>query len=435
MFLRPQTRVGDGIAIPRSRILYPGRVTSRDDAAALDASDPLAGFRALFDLRGGVYLAGNSLGPPPRAVRRAMERLVGEEWPGELVSGWTEHGWIDLPAALGDRIGRLLGAAPGQVVVADSTSVNLFKVLAAALALRPDRGTVVTEAGNFPTDVYIADGVARQGAGRDLVVVEDGGDVAAAVDGDTAVVMLSHVGFRDGRLLDLEGLTAAAHAAGALAVWDLSHSAGVVPVTLDDSGVDFAVGCTYKYLNGGPGAPAFLYVAHRHQSVADQPLSGWMGHARPFALERDYEPAPGIGRMLTGTPPVVALAVLQAGIDVVAQADIGAVRRKSQALSELFIALVEERCAGLGVTLASPREPDRRGSQVCFRHAHAYPVVRALVERGVVGDFREPDVVRFGLAPLFLRHVDVWDAVEALRDVLVTRTWDRPELKVRRRVT
>ncbi len=414
---------------------YPEPMTTRDAAAALDADDPLAPFRDLFDLRGGVYLAGNSLGPPPRAVRAAVERLVGETWPGELVGGWTQDGWIDLPAVLGDRIGRLVGASEGQTVVADSTSVNLFKVLAAALALRPERTEVVTEAGNFPTDVYIAGGLARQTGRHRLTVVDDGGDVASAIGPDTAVVALSHVGFRDGRLLDLPGVTAAAHAAGALAVWDLSHSAGVVPVALDGAGVDFAVGCTYKYLNGGPGAPAFLYVARRHQGDAAQPLSGWMGHARPFALELGYDPAPGIGRMLTGTPPVVALAVLEAGLDVALRGDIEAVRRKSLALSELLIALVEERCAGLGVSLVSPRQPERRGSQVCFRHAHAYPVVRALIERGVVGDFREPDVLRFGLAPLLLRYVDVWDAAEALHDVLATGAWDRPELKVRRRVT
>lgn len=411
-------------------------VCSRRDAEALDRDDPLAPFRGELHLpEGVVYLDGNSLGPLPRATPPRLDALVHRQWGEDLIRSWNLHRWIDLPVEVGETIAPLLGAGPGQVIAADSTSVNLFKLLAAALRMRPGRPVILSDRGNFPTDQYMAQGLVDLLGERAELRLLPADEVADAVDERVAVVMLTQVDFRTGRLLDIRRVTEAAHRHGALALWDLAHSAGAVPLELDRWVVDLAVGCGYKYLNGGPGAPAFLYVARTHQREARSPLWGWMGHDAPFAFDPAYRPAPGVEQMLCGTPQVMGLVALQTGAELVARAGVGSLRAKSVALSELFIELVDRECAGTGLELASPRDPSLRGSQVSLRHPEGFAVVQALVERGVIGDFRDPDTLRFGLAPLFLRFVDVWDAVASLRRVMVERAWDRPGLRLRPAVT
>lgn len=417
---------------------------TRDGCVALDRADALAPLRAQFALPAGrVYLDGNSLGALPVATARRVQQVLTEEWGQGLIESWNHAGWITLAQRVGDKIARLVGAAPGELVAADSTSVNLYKVLSAALRLvredaAPTRRVIVSERSNFPTDLYIAEGLARE-QGFVLTLVEPD-EIAAHCNDGLAVLMLTQVNYRTGRLHDMAAITAAAHAAGALTVWDLAHSAGALPVDLRGAGADFAVGCGYKYLNGGPGAPAFVWAHPRHADRFWQPLSGWMGHAAPFEFTPDYRPAPGIQRYLCGTPPIPALAALECGVDTLLAAEplggLGALRNKSLALGELFIGLVETRCAGHGLVLASPRDASRRGSQVCFAHADlGYPVIQALIARGVVGDFRAPDVLRFGFTPLYTRYADVWDAVEQLRQVLESGEWRRPEFNQRRAVT
>ena len=353
-----------------------------------------------------------------------------QEWGQSLIRSWTDHGWIDLQFRVGEKIGQLIGAAPGTTVVADSTSVNLFKLLAAALDLRPGRSVILTEDGNFPTDLYMAQGLtALLQRGHVLRPVVD---VAAALNDQVAVLMLTHVNYRSGAMHDMAALTRAAHEAGALVLWDLSHSAGAVPLQIEADHVDLAVGCGYKYLNGGPGAPAFLHVARRLQVDLRLPLTGWLGHAEPFAFEGTYRPATGIARAVVGTPPILSLAALEVGIDIALQAPMAAVRATSQRLAEVFIALMEgER----EFRLLTPREQSARGSQISFAHPHSYAIMQALIERGVIGDFRAPDVLRFGLAPLYVRFVDVWDAVATLRDVMRDGVWRDPRFQDRRSVT
>ena len=403
---------------------------------ALDRADTLARHRDDFELPEGViYLDGNSLGALPRAAAARVAACVTQEWGRDLITSWNKAGWIDLPRRLGDKIARLIGAAPGEVLVADSTSVNLFKLLAAALALRPERRTILSDTGNFPTDLYMAQGLAAlRGAGHALRLAAPE-DVARAIGPDTAVVMLTEVDYRTGRRHDMRALTAAAHDAGALTIWDLAHSAGAGPVDLAGCGADFAVGCGYKFLNGGPGAPAFLYVPARHQDAFVQPLSGWLGHAAPFAFESDYRPAEGVGRYLCGTPPVLSMVALECGVDTVLAADPAALRAKAMRMGDLFIDLVEARCAGHGLTLACPRDAAARGSQVSFRHPQGYAIVQALVARGVIGDFRAPDIMRFGLAPLYLRYDDIWRAADELAGILATRAWDQERFHRRAAVT
>jgi kynureninase len=409
---------------------------SRAALAALDGADPLAPLRDRFDLPEDViYLDGNSLGPLPKATPGVVEDLVRRQWGQDLITSWTRHGWVDLPRQVGAKIGRLIGAGPGEVVAADSISVNLFKLIAAALQLRPGRTVVISERSNFPTDLYVAQGLQALLGGRLELRLVDGDAIAAALDQDTALLMLTHVDYRSGRMHDMAGLTAAAHQAGALVLWDLAHSAGAVPLTLAADEVDLAVGCGYKFLNGGPGAPAFLYVARRWHEEIRQPLSGWFGHRDPFAFEAAYRPAAGIDRFQSGTPPVLGLKALEVGVDLLCEVDPAALRAKSQGLGDCLIRLVEGRCAGHGLVLASPRDGARRGAQVAFRHPDGYPIMQALIARGVIGDFRAPDLVRFGLAPLYLRFADLWDAVEILRDVLERRTWDRAEFRRRASVT
>ncbi len=409
---------------------------TRSDLTALDSRDPLAARRDLFELPDGViYLDGNSLGPLPANVPARMEDVLRRHWGRDLIRSWNVNGWIELPNRVGERIGRLVGAEPGAVISADSTSVNLFKLVCAGLALNPGRHTILTDSGNFPTDVYVASGAAElMGKGVRIKVVEPDA-VVDALGPDVAMVMLTQVDYRTGRLHDMAGITAAAHAAGALALWDLAHSAGAFPVDLAGCGVDLAVGCSYKYLNGGPGAPAWLYVAPRHQAAARSPLTGWLGHAAPFAFDLDYRPADGIARFVCGTPNILSLAALDAALDAFDGVDMHAVREKSVKLCDLFITLVDQRCGDLGFTLASPRDGRQRGSQVSLRHPEGYAIMQALIARQVIGDFRAPDVLRFGFCPLYARYTDVWDLTEHLSQVMLTQEWAQDRFQRRAKVT
>ena len=418
-------------------------MTTRNDCFALDAQDRLSPLREQFALPPGlIYLDGNSLGVMPQATPQRVQQVVRDEWGADLIRSWNSAGWITLPQRVGDKIARLVGAEAGELVVADSTSVNLFKVLSAALAIAkadaPQRCVIVSERSNFPTDLYIAEGLARE-RGCDLVLCEPD-EIEGLLDERVAVLMLTQVNYRTGRLHDMAALTAKAHAAGVLTIWDLAHSAGALPVDLKGANADFAVGCGYKYLNGGPGAPAFVWAHPRHAERFWQPLSGWMGHAAPFEFTPHYRPAAGIARYLCGTPPVVSLAALECGVDTVLAAEehggLPALREKSLALTRLFIELVETRCAGQGLSLVTPRDERQRGSQVCFaRDEGAYAIVQALIARGVVGDFRAPDIARFGFTPLYTSFVDVWDAVEHLKQVLERGEWRETRFNERAAVT
>ncbi|WP_256081724.1 kynureninase [Massilia sp. YIM B04103] len=407
-------------------------MTTRKDCLDRDAQDALAPLREHFDLPAGViYLDGNSLGARPKAALTRASDVIAREWGKDLITSWNTAGWFELPKRLGDRLAPLVGAAPGEVVVTDTTSLNLFKVLAAALHMqasdpaRSERRVIVTERSNFPTDIYMAQGLAGWlQRGYSVRLVDSVDELPQAIGADTAVVMLTHVNYRTGYQHDMAATSALAHERGALIVWDLAHSAGAVPVALERDGADFAVGCTYKYLNGGPGAPAFAWVPRQHQARFQQPLSGWWGHAAPFAMAPDFAPTEGIGRALCGTQPIVSLAMVECGLDVFAQTTMETVRAKSLALTDLFIALVEERCAGHGLGLVTPREHARRGSQVSFTHAHGYAVMAALIARGVIGDYREPAIMRFGFTPLYTSFADVWDAVEILKQILDDKAYD-----------
>ena len=408
-------------------------MTTRQDCLARDAQDPLAPLREQFMLPPGrIYLDGNSLGVLPRATPARVAQVVTQEWGQGLIESWNSAGWIDLPQRVGDKIARLVGAGAGELVVADSTSVNLFKVLSAALEIAqtdaPGRRVILSERGNFPTDLYIAEGLALQ-RGFELVLAEAPAEIDARLaTGQVAALMLTQVDYRNGRLHDMTAVTHRAHEQGALVLWDLAHSAGALPVDLKGAGADFAVGCGYKYLNGGPGAPAFVWVHPRHAERFWQPLSGWMGHAAPFEFSPAYRPAAGISRFLCGTPALLSMAALECGVDTVLAAEplggLQALRAKSLALTDLFIELVETQCAGHGLTVITPREHGLRGSQVALaRSESAYAIVQALIARGVVGDFRAPDVLRFGFTPLYTGFAEVWDAVDHLRQVLGTGEW------------
>ncbi len=430
------------------------------DCEQRDAQDPLRALRAQFHLPEGViYLDGNSLGALPRSAVAAVERTLREEWGQGLIRSWNDAGWIDLPGRIGDKIASLIGASPGTVVATDTTSINLYKVLSAALELAgldaPGRRKVVSERSNFPTDLYIAQSVCRHyGCTLELV---DSTEIDAAITDEVAVLMLTHVHYRTGTMLDMRATTAQAHAAGALVVWDLAHSAGAVPVALEDAQADFAVGCGYKYLNGGPGAPAFVWVNPRHTDRVRQPLSGWFGHATPFAFTPQYEPASGIGRYLCGTQPILAMRALESGVDSVLAAGgsaanghdaMQAMRTKSLALTDLFIALVEQRCASHRLAMVTPRAHGRRGSQVSLTPAEgAYPIMQALIARGVIGDFRagDPqaaaghadghDILRFGFTPLYTGFADVWHAAEHLQQVLDGGEWRQAQFHRKQAVT
>ncbi len=412
---------------------------TRADFLKMDQADPLGKCRDRFLLRDGlIYLDGNSLGALPAAVPERVQRAITGEWGKDLISSWNVNRWIDLPQRVGDRIGALVGAAPGQVVAGDSTSVNLFKLLAAALKMVPEgRRVILSDPGNFPTDLYMVQGLRELlGENRCQLRLVEETEITGALDDDVALVMLTHVNFRSGRMHDMRAVTRAVQASGALMLWDLSHSAGALPVDLDGCNADFAVGCGYKYLNGGPGAPAFLYVAARHREQVSQPLSGWMGHASPFVFDIDYTPAAGVGRYLCGTPPVLAMLALETALESCwSGVDMAVVREKSLRLGTLFIDLVEQRCAGHGFSLASPRENALRGSQVSFAHPEGYAIMQALIKADVVGDFRAPNLLRFGFTPLYTRYVDIWDAVDRLALIMEQGSWNRPEFHRRAAVT
>ena len=398
---------------------------TREDCESLDAEDSLSGMRGLFTLPDGViYLDGNSLGALPDRTAGMLSDTIRHEWGERLIRSWSE-GWYDLPERLGDRLGRLIGAAPGQTLVCDGTSVNIYKALRAAMAMRPDRNVIISDAASFPTDLYIVEGAIKSGSGyKTRLLGRDSGDISDLLDSRAAAVLLSNVDYRTGQLLDMERITRLSHEAGALVIWDLCHSAGVLPMRLDEIGADFAVGCTYKYLNGGPGAPAFIYAAARHHDTAVQPLSGWWGHAEPFAFERSFRPVSGIRRFLVGTQPVLGLKAVEAALDVFDGVSIDDVRSKSRRLGEIFIQLIDQQADCSELVLESPRDSNRRGSQVSYRFVNGYPVIRAMIERGVIGDFREPGLMRFGLAPYYLRFADLYDAVGVLADCMRQKVWN-----------
>jgi len=402
-------------------------------AQQLDAADPLAFARERFLLPDGViYLDGNSLGALPEAAPAALANTAEGQWGADLIASWNKHGWIDWPTKVAARLAPIIGAEPSELLIADSTSVCLFKLLAAAARARPGRKTILSQQANFPTDLYVAQGLADM-LGLKLVAVSPE-EVVGAIDADTAVVTLTHVDYRSASIHDMRAINHAADVAGALVVWDLSHSAGAIELDLHASGATLAVGCGYKYLNGGPGAPAFLYIAERLQDELRNPLQGWMGHAAPFAFVDDYRPAEGMLKFLTGTPSILALASLDAGLatfDGIAMSDLAA---KSRALSQLFVDEVEARCGG-EVSLASPRDPLQRGSHVVLAHTEGYAVMQALIAHGVIGDFRAPNLMRFGFAPLYNRFAEMVRAAEILADVLNSREWDQPRFKARAKVT
>ena len=436
-------------------------MTTLQDCQQRDATDALRPLRDLFSVPPGlIYLDGNSLGVMPKTAAARAAQVVGQEWGQGLIRSWNTAGWFDLPQRLGNQIAPLIGAGQGEVVATDTTSINLFKVLSAALSIakadHPSRRVLISERSNFPTDLYIAEGLCAE-RGYTLKLVEPE-EIAGALNNDVAILMLTHVNYRTGAMHDMAAVTKAAHAAGALVVWDLAHSAGAVPVDLRGAGADFAVGCGYKYLNGGPGAPAFVWASAQHANRTDlpflQPLSGWWGHAAPFAFTPDYQPAPGIDRYLCGTQPIVSLSLLECGLDGFKAAEplggMAALRAKSLALTDLFIALVEERCQGFDLGLATPRDHAQRGSQVCLTREHAaggalgsgaFAIMQALIARGVIGDYRagdggvHKDILRFGLTPLYIGFEDVWNAVEHLRQVLATEEWKLPAFNLKHAVT
>lgn len=404
---------------------------------AMDAADVLRPMRERFVLPEGlIYLDGNSLGAASHAAYGELERAAREEWGQGLIRSWNKAGWFDMPVVLGDRIGRLVGAAAGQTVVADTTSINIYKALHAAMGLRPDRSVIVAEGGSFPTDLYVAEGVASTRPGTSIRL--EGVHAPAIeelIDESVAVVLVNHVNYKSGELRDMAALTRRAHEAGALVVWDLCHTAGALPVELDACNADFAVGCGYKYLNGGPGAPAFIYVAERHLGTATQPLSGWWGHARPFAFEQGFAPDAGIRRFQCGTQGILSMRALKGALDIWDDVDMAALRAKSIALTDLFIQFVEARCGGYGLKLECPRDGVKRGSQVSFAHDNAYAIMQALIERGVIGDFRAPATIRFGFTPLYIGFKDVWKAVEVLEDIMRSEAWKDARFAVRAAVT
>jgi kynureninase len=404
-----------------------------DEVQQLDSHDPLGFARERFRVPAGViYLDGNSLGALPKAAPVVLAQMAELQWGEDLIASWNKHGWIDWPTRIAARLAPIVGAKPSELLIADSTSVCLFKLLAAAARARPDRKTILTQNGNFPTDLYVAQGLAGMLGLRMEAVEPD--EIVGAIDADTAVVTITHVDYRSAAFYDMPAINQAAQKAGALVVWDLSHSAGAIELDLHAAGSELAIGCGYKYLNGGPGAPAFLYVAEQMQEQLQSPLQGWMGHAEPFAFVDDYRPAEGMLKFLTGTPSILALAALEAGLktfDGIAMRDLAA---KSRSLSELFVSEVEARC-GNQVRLASPRDPLQRGSHVVFAHPESYAVMQALIAQGVIGDFRAPDLMRFGFAPLYNTHSEMVRAAEILADILATREWDQPRFKTRAKVT
>ncbi|MBM3545503.1 MAG: kynureninase [Alphaproteobacteria bacterium] len=408
---------------------------SRADCERLDREDPIRAFRDRFRLPEGlIYLDGNSLGALPKKAAERVAKVVDVEWGEHLVDGWLKDNWMGLSETLGDKIAKLIGAEDGEVIVVDTTSINVHKVIAAAMLMRPERRTLLTDKGNFPTDVYMAQGLAEFVERQHRVKVVEEDALEASIDEDTAAVFLTQINYRTGRLYDMAKITAAAHAKGALAIWDLAHTAGAVPIELNKIQADFAVGCGYKYLNGGPGAPAFVFAPKRHHDKVRQPLTGWLGHANPFEFGLDYKPAQGIRQWRASSPPILGIVAMEAGIEDLIEFGIDKVRAKSLALTGLFMQLIETRLAQHGFSFATPRD-EMRGSQVALRHKNGWPIMQALKARKVIGDFREPDIVRFGFAAPYVRFVDVWDAVEHLSQVMAAEEWKKPQFQAKKWVT
>lgn len=406
------------------------------DVRDLDARDPLAGFRDRFEIPAGmIYLDGNSLGVMPKSAPERMAQVVKEEWGRDLITSWNRHDWIGLPRRLGAKIAGLIGAKPHEVVVADSTSINIFKCLSAALQLNPERNVILSEAGNFPTNVYMMQGLAANSGGRIVEKRVATDQIEANLTDDVAVLLITQAHYKSGYLHDMQAITARAQAKGILVIWDLCHSAGALPIDLNACKADLAVGCGYKYLNGGPGAPAFIFVAERHQEKVLPVLSGWLGHASPFSFVDEYTPAPGIDRFKCSSPSILAMSALECGLDIAIEADMDQVRAKSVRLCELFIEQVEARVGDQGFALASPRDAAIRGSQVSFHHENGYPIMQALIENGVIGDFRDPDILRFGFTPLYVSHEDVWRAAEVLERIMTQEIWREARFSVRSAVT
>ncbi len=405
-------------------------MTTAYDCLQHDQHDPLASLREQFALPADViYLDGNSLGAQPKAAAKRAMQVIEQEWGTDLIRSWNSAGWFDLPSRLGDLLAPLIGANPAEVVITDSTSINLFKALAAALQLQaqqhPQKKVIVSERSNFPTDLYIIEGITQWlQRGYELRLVDSVSELSIAVDQDVAAVVLTQVNYRSGELLDMAATTALAHAHDALIIWDLSHSAGAVPVDLNGARADYAIGCCYKYLNGGPGAPAFIWVAPRHLADFQHPLSGWWGHTSPFAMQSGFIPTPSIRRALCGTQPIISLALIEIGLATFKSTDMTAVRKKSLHLTDLFIELVEQNCSTHGLELITPRAHAKRGSHVSFLHPHAYSIIQALIRRGIIGDYREPSVMRFGFTPLYTSYMDVWNAADALRDILDNNSYE-----------
>lgn len=405
-----------------------------------DAEDELANLKSQFDLpQGVIYLDGNSLGAKPIKAIDCAQQVINQQWGTDLINSWNKAGWWDLPVRLGNKIGQLVGARENETVVTDTTSMNLFKVLATAIGIQqqhPTRKTIIAERDSFPTDLYMIEGfMALINQGYKLQLIDQPEDLPQYLDEQTVVVVLSHVNYRTGYLHDMAAVNQAAHAQGALIIWDLCHSIGAVPIDLNGSNSDFAIGCTYKYLNGGPGSPAMLWVHSRYQTAFNQPLSGWWGHAKPFAMDVSYTPADNVRRYLCGTQPIVSMSLVECGVDIFLQTDMQALRQKSLRLTDVLIQLLEQECAGYDLTLITPREHLHRGSHISVRHPHGYAIVQALIARGVIGDYREPEVIRLGVTPLYLSFCDIWQAVQHLKQVLVSQEWAQPQFQTRQQVT
>ena len=406
-----------------------------------DAADILAPLKNQFELpQGVIYLDGNSLGAKPKKAAEKALAVINQQWGTDLINSWNKAGWWDLPVRLGNKIGKLIGANDNETVVTDTTSLNLFKVLASAIGIQKQkdnhRKVIIAERDSFPTDLYMIEGfMAMINQGYELKLIDQPTTLPDIVTDDTAVIVLSHVNYRTGYLHDMAAVNQLAHKHGALVIWDLCHSIGAVPIDLNGSDSDFAIGCTYKYLNGGPGAPAMLWAHSQYQTAFNQPLSGWWGHAKPFDMAVNYTPAGNVRRFLCGTQPIVSMNLIECGIDIFLQTDMQALRKKSLHLTDLLIQLIEQECSGFDLTLITPREHHHRGSHVSIRHPHGYEIVQALIARGVIGDYREPEVIRLGVTPLYLSSVDIWQAVQHLKEVLQTQQWAQPQFQTRRQVT
>lgn len=403
---------------------------TREDFIALDNKDILAPFADEFHIPENViYLDGNSLGAMPKAAKARALEVIDQEWGEDLIKSWNKAGWFNLVEKLGDKTATLIGANKGEVIYADSTGLNVYKLVAAALDQRRERKVIVMEGSNFPTDNYMVQGLIKQLERDHEIRFAEDGDIFDAIDEDVAVVCLTHVHYKTGHLHDMAAITKKAHDVGALAIWDLCHSAGAMSVDLNGCNADFAVGCTYKYLNGGPGSQSFMFVAKRHQGTAMQPLTGWWGHDAPFGFERDYRPRKDIRQFSTGTEPIVSLAMSEVGLDIFMRADMNDIRKKSLKLTDLFIQLIEERLSGYGFKLETPVDHEKRGSQVSISSENGFPIMQAIIDAGVIGDFRAPDIMRFGFTPLYVSYVNVWDAIDRIKKIMDQNTWDQPKYK------